>query len=73
MRLAANHQWGSPGLNFRSLLFGVFINYLDVGIKYILRKFASYTKIGGTVNFIRGRENLQKDMDKLERWQSPTA
>lgn len=54
MKLAANHQWGSPGLNFRPVLFGIFINYLNVGIKCILRKFASYTKIGRTVNSVKG-------------------
>lgn len=59
--------------NFRPVLFGVFINYLDVEIKCVLRKPASYTKVGGTLNSLKGRENLQKDVTELERWQSPTA
>lgn len=52
---------------------GSILGQCSLGIKSILQKFASYTKVGGTVSPLKGRENLQKEVDKLERWQSPTA
>lgn len=45
------------------VLFCVFINGLGAGLKCILCKFASDTKVGGTVDSLEGREALQRDLD----------
>lgn len=54
------------------VLCDVFINYLDAGLKCMLSKFANDTKLGGAVDFLRDREALQRDLDKIEAGQSPT-
>ncbi|KAJ7403704.1 rna-directed dna polymerase from mobile element jockey-like [Willisornis vidua] len=41
---------------------------LDTGLERILSKLADDTKLGGAVEFLRVREALQQDPDKLEIW-----
>ncbi|KAJ7421939.1 hypothetical protein BTVI_16125 [Pitangus sulphuratus] len=56
------------GSTLGSVLFSIFTNDSDMGLEGILSKFAEETKVGGAVNSVKGREALQRDLDKLEDW-----
>ncbi|GAB0197878.1 hypothetical protein GRJ2_002253200 [Grus japonensis] len=46
-------------------LFNIFVSNMDSGIECTLRKFA---KLCGVADMLEGRDAIQRDLDRLERW-----
>ncbi|KAJ7415398.1 hypothetical protein WISP_78363 [Willisornis vidua] len=51
------------------LLFNIFINDLDTGLQGILTKLADDKERVEAIDSLKGREALQRDLDKLEDWE----
>ncbi|GAB0179813.1 cAMP-dependent protein kinase inhibitor alpha [Grus japonensis] len=49
-------------------LFHIFVDNMDSGTECIPSRFADDTKLCGVVNRLEGRDAIQMDLDRLERW-----
>ncbi|GAB0181763.1 mitochondrial enolase superfamily member 1 [Grus japonensis] len=56
------------GLVLGLVLFNIFVDDMDSGIECALSNFTNDTKLCGAVNTLEGRDAIQRDLGRLERW-----
>jgi len=67
-------MWGPPtcgvpqGSVLQLALINIFVGDMGTGTECTLTQFTNGTKLSGAVNILEGRDAIQRDLDRLERW-----
>jgi len=56
-----------------SVFLNIFAGNMDSGIECTLIKFTDYSNLSSRVDMLRGRNAIQRDLDRLERWAHATS
>ncbi|PKU40569.1 rna-directed dna polymerase from mobile element jockey-like [Limosa lapponica baueri] len=66
--METSDEWHSSGVGTRTSALNIFVGNMDSGIESTLSKSVNDTKLCGVIHTLEGRNAIQRDLNRLERW-----